>query len=182
MNRNPFAGRPRLKKRRPYWDENWLRREYVDRGHSAYEIAVEQGCSEGNILYFLHKFGIDTRTVSECRAIKHWGNEGVDNPMYGKTGKDNPNWKGGCTPERQSVYASSRWKRTVSRVWKRDKAICQRCKKKARGKGRFHIHHIISFAEEAQRMNIDNLILLCPSCHHFVHSRQNIEREFLGEP
>ncbi len=46
---------------------------------------------------------------------------------------------------------------------------------------RRHLRHIIPFAVESQRSNPDNLVTLCKECHHFVHSRINVHREFIGE-
>lgn len=102
------------------------------------------------------------------------------------TGRKPASWKGGVTPERQKIYSSDKWKECVKEVWKRDKAICQRCGKKYNSTDcpqHFHIHHVYSFADFPYlRMNSDNLILLCPECHRFVHSKKNIDKEFLTKP
>lgn len=103
--------------------------------------------------------------------------------MKGRTGKQHPGWKGGCTPERQKAYSSQEWSDCVRTVWERDNATCQRCGLDYRTIDReeysFHIHHIISFANEETRFNIDNLVLLCEDCHRFVHSNENEKGEFL---
>jgi len=102
----------------------------------------------------------------------HWlKHEGVKNGM----------WKGGITPERQSVYSSIEWSNAVKAVWKRDNATCQRCKihqSKIREK-KFNIHHIVSFMNKDLRTNTNNLILLCYDCHKWVHSKKNINKEFI---
>ena len=102
--------------------------------------------------------------------------------MYGRNGADNPNWKGGVTPERQALYSSQEWASVVQQVWQRDQATCQRCGLKAgtRGGDSFHIHHIISFAVKDLRLDLDNLVLLCRDCHSWVHSKANTGKEFLG--
>ena len=41
--------------------------------------------------------------------------------------EDNPNWKGGITPERQEFYRSDEWKAVSKFIWQRDNATCQRC-------------------------------------------------------
>jgi len=165
---------------KPYWDRNWLLREYVIYQRSAKEIADEFGCIENNILYFLHKHGIKTRTVAEVRAIKHWGMFGPENGMYGRSGEDNPNWRGGITPERQAFYCSREWKAVIPLVWERDGARCARCNIHRRDAEQpYHIHHIVSFADEDLRCDLDNLVLLCRDCHSFVHSNENKENEFL---
>lgn len=97
----------------------------------------------------------------------------------------NPSWKGGITPERQTFYRSSEWKTAVRAVWYRDKATCQRCGLKRNDvqqyKGKFHVHHIVTFSNENLRAYPENLVLLCNDCHYFVHSSENTNREFLAE-
>lgn len=92
-----------------------------------------------------------------------------------------PNYKGGVTPERQGVYSSKEWSEAVKFVWKRDNATCQICKirqNECREK-KFHIHHIESFANKLKRTDPDNLVLLCPTCHKFVHSKNNKNSLFI---
>jgi hypothetical protein len=167
---------------KPYWQEIWLFNEYVIKGQSASDIAHNFGCHTNNVLYFLNKHNIPRRTSSEQRTVKKWGLVGKNNPMFGKNGSLNPNWKGGISTERKKFNASKEWKMVVQKIWKRDKAICQRCKLKAFKNlpREFHIHHIISFTVKELRLNLDNLILLCRSCHEFVHSKSNIIGEFIG--
>jgi hypothetical protein len=165
---------------KPYHDRNWLEREYLKRKRSASEIARQFGVTENTILFFLDVLKIPRRTMSETRAVKHWGLKGEDNPMFGRTGQTNPHWKGGVTPERQSCYVSQEWKRACVAVWHRDRATCKRCGKKAKDGAALHIHHIVSFAVRAERDNPTNLVLLCSSCHHFVHSLANANGEFLA--
>jgi hypothetical protein len=167
------------RQRKPFWDREWLHREYIERGRSAADIGAEFGCSGNNVLYFLKKFGIQTRTTAETRALKHWGLSGERNGMYGRRGAEVPNWKGGVTPERQALYSSEEWAVASAEVWRRDRGICQRCGKQ-RGKRAHHIHHIISFAVPEERSNVENLVLLCIQCHRWVHSKANIGGEFIG--
>lgn len=62
---------------------------------------MQFGVTEGAIFYWLSRCGIARRTVSQARSIKKWGLYGKSNPMYGRIGNANPNWRGGVTPERQ---------------------------------------------------------------------------------
>jgi hypothetical protein len=39
--------------------------------------------------------------------------------------------------------------------------------------------YIVSFAVVELRCDMDNLVLLCHSCHRFVHSKNNTAREYL---
>lgn len=93
-----------------------------------------------------------------------------------------PNYKGGLTPERQSFYSSEIWSDVVKQVWKRDNAICQNCGKHhntEKNRGNFHIHHIVSFQVKELRAELSNLVLLCKDCHIWVHSKKNIEKQFI---
>jgi hypothetical protein len=164
---------------KPYWHEWWLRREYHLFQRSASEIADDWGVTENAILYWLDKHDIDTRSMEEVRKIKDWAVSGEENGMYGRTGEDNPNWKGGVTPERQDVYASEEWREAVRRVWLRDEAACQRCEIQAdEVNDTLHVHHIHPFDHKDKRTDVDNLILLCPDCHSWVHSRKNENNKY----
>lgn len=97
-------------------------------------------------------------------------------------GKNNPNWKGGITKERQSFYATRKWKKAVRMVWQRDNATCRLCgTKKSDTELKFHIHHIVSFKVSELRADVDNLILLCRDCHVWVHSKDNVKKCFIKE-
>jgi len=166
---------------KPYWDKEWLYNEYVTKRRSSQEIASDFGCKDANILYFLRKHHLPIRTVSEAREIKHWGLSGKLNGMHGKTGEANPHWKGGVSPERQALYSSEEWSEAVRVVWKRDAATCKRCGKIKTRSDEFHIHHIMSFAAKEVRAIPENLVLLCKDCHNFVHSKKNVNGEFLND-
>lgn len=108
----------------------------------------------------------------------------VGSYMIGRRGELSTNWKGGITPERESFAASEEWADAVKSVWKRDRAICQRCGKdhnKNREKGAFHIHHIVSFKVRELRAEVTNLVLLCKECHRWVHSLKNEQKQFIRE-
>lgn len=96
--------------------------------------------------------------------------------------EEHPNYKGGLTPERQSVYSSKEWVEAVKKVWERDNAICQNCGKHhntEENRGNFHIHHIISFQHKPTQTDYNNLILLCKKCHLWVHSKKNKNNKFI---
>jgi len=108
-----------------------------------------------------------------------------DHVLKGRTGKDHPSWRGGVTPLRNAFYSSEEWKAACVSVWHRDDAMCQRCgldhRNINRQEKRFHIHHIKSFAMFPElRASPDNLILLCDTCHRWVHSRANTENKFIA--
>ena len=164
----------------PYHQAEWLREQYVGQGRSAAEIAAQFGVTEGTIAYFLQRFAIPARTISEARALKYWGSHGAANPMHGRNGHSNPNWRGGFTPERQAFYSSLEWVQAVKVVWARDKATCRRCGMKPNGRSQMHIHHIVPFAVKELRAEPHNLALVCVACHQWIHSRLNVNREFIG--
>lgn len=147
--------------RKPWWDRSWLYHHYVILEKPASQIAAEQRCGQNNILFWLKKHDIPRRTMSEIRKRKHWGAVGEANPMHGKRGASNPNWKGGTTPLRQSLYASEGWKMVSRAVRRRDKK-CRLCE----SANRLEIHHITPFhAAPLLALEQSNLILLCCDCH-----------------
>lgn len=169
------------RKVRPHWSKEWLFEEYINKQRSACDIAKEIGVKDTAIYFWLDKHGIKTRTMKETRAIKHWGNSGESNPMFGKRGSLNPNWRGGSTAERQACYSSMEWRKVSRKARKRDNYTCQICKKgKKELECGLELHHIISFIIVEKRLDIDNLVLLCEKCHDFVHSNKNTERILLG--
>lgn len=99
------------------------------------------------------------------------------------SGARSGNWRGGITPERQAFYRSDEWKAACVIVWRRADARCERCSADHRlidrKKGKFHVHHIVSFQVKALRAEPSNLALLCQPCHMFVHSKRNTAREFI---
>lgn len=194
--------------------EEWLRDAYIVKGMSCTQIAQEVGRDQKSVWNWMKGFGIPTRKrghTGNLSFVKVHGMKGkhhstetrermsaiakadgrvpydpkIGSYMKGKKGADAPSWKGGLTPERQAFYASSEWSDAVKAIWKRDDAICQRCKLDhrsiLRGTIRFHIHHIDSFIIRERRDVVDNLILLCEGCHKWVHSKKNKRRLYLGE-
>lgn len=82
------------------------------------------------------------------------------------TGKNNPLWKGGITPENEKIRHSPKFKEWRLAVFERDNYTCQGC-----GDDKGHnlrAHHILNFAEYPElRFDIDNGITLCNKCHDF---------------
>lgn len=149
------------RERKPFWQRDWLDNEYTTKKKSANEIASRFGVKDSSIYFWLKKHGIKTRSISETRKIKYWGSVGEKNPMYGKRGILNPQWRGGLTPERQRIYASSEWRSAARAVRKRDK-VCRLCGSREKTE----IHHVEPFSQSPLLvMDIGNLILLCHTCH-----------------
>jgi hypothetical protein len=167
----------------PFREADWLEREYVQLKRSAGDIAREFGVGDTAIHFWLKRHSISTRSVSEARALKHWGAAGSANPMFGKRGPEVPSWRGGCTPERQAFHGSQEWADASMAVWRRDAGTCRRCALNANGASdtKFDVHHIVPFAVREMRATVSNLVLLCRPCHRFVHSKRNAGREHLPQ-
>lgn len=168
--------------RRPalHWDAAWLRNEYEQQGRSAADIARDAGTTENAILYWLTKHSIPRRSMSQARALKHWGVAGEANPMHGRKGEANPRYVGGSSPERQRQYAQGIGRAFIRDVLQRDGYRCVRCGAKKTGKGSLHVHHLKAWAgNPALRFDHSNAVTLCRSCHAWVHSNNNKNKEFL---
>lgn len=71
-------------------------------------------------------------------------------------------------------YHSREWKRLVEQVKQRDNGLCKLCLEKHSIKNYDVVHHIIEIKEDwNKRLDIDNCICLCNSCHNVVHSKYN---------
>ena len=68
--------------------KDFLEWKYSVERLSTREIAKLIGCSGMEILYYLKKYNIPRRTISEA-------NKGEKHPFYGRVSEKNPNWKGG---------------------------------------------------------------------------------------
>lgn len=193
--------------------KNWLIDQYITQGKDANKIGREIGRDGHSVWNWLVGYGIQTRPRGfdtshlpkdgstfkgkkhslETREKMRDASIADGRVPFLKNGehwlksvekKDHPNWKGGFTPDRQSVYASEEWVDAVKAVWARDNAICQRCGKSHNeeiNRGNFHIHHIVSFQVKELRTEVDNLVLLCKECHKYVHSKKNTDRLFIKE-
>lgn len=193
-------------------NKEWLYQKYIIEELDCPAIGDMVNRDAKTVWYWLKKFNIETRprgsnykqNLSNGRP-KGWNHTDEAKRKIGKASRergavpylrngehwlmsadseDNPNWKGGITPERQEFYRSDEWKAVVKLVWRRDKATCQRCglnfkEARKRKMKTFHIHHIVPFANENLRCEPTNLVLLCRPCHYFVHSNENSEGEFL---
>ena len=167
--------------RKPHWGREWLYEKYVTLGKSTGELAIECGCSDVNIFYWLKRHGIRARSISEARALKHWGQFGADNPMHGRVGAANPNYVDGSSPERQRLYAQGNGRQFLRDALKRDGYRCRRCDA-PKSKPKFlHVHHIKPWAgNDRERFNLSNVVTLCRPCHSWVHSKANSGGEFVA--
>jgi hypothetical protein len=162
-------------------ERTYLVREYVELKRSTSDLAAEHGVTYNAILFWLNKHGIKRRTISEARAVKYWGSLGPKNPMFGRKGRLNPRYVDGSSPERQRAYASSAWKTLVVSVYQRDSFTCRRCHSKRSPRLKLTAHHVKPWAGNPElRFALHNLVTLCQKCHCWVHSKKNVEREWLA--
>jgi len=91
-------------------------------------------------------------------------------------GANNPNWKGGITPEIQIARNLTAYKRWRTAVFDRDNYTCRRCGDD-RG-GNLHAHHIKKFADFPElRYEVYNGETLCFDCHAKEHDVPNSYRK-----
>ena len=118
-----------------------------------------------------------TETIEKMRLAHKGKNKGKDSYWFGK---QSPNWKGGVTPEKQLFSGQEKWKQCCKYIWKRDNATCQRCGEKFNHTQKtFEVHHIRPFWTGKQRTTYSNLILVCRKCHTWIHSKKNLNRNYI---
>lgn len=99
-------------------------------------------------------------------------NKGKNNAMYGKTGKQHPQWKGG-----KIWWRGKEWDEIKKKIRKRDNFICQNC-------GMTEKEHIEKFDQPLQVHHInpyrysknndfENLITICCVCHKRIEGTSN---------
>jgi len=81
------------------------------------------------------------------------------------------------TIDRKCYIFSPRWRTLRAHIIEEEKGICRRCKVKTVDKQ--YVHHIVSADISKYRYNENNLLLLCEKCHNWVHSRHNVQKEYL---
>lgn len=157
--------------RRPphlYKNIDWLRSAY-EGGRTIVDIAKQFGTFPSTVYKFFRKFGLKARPHGE--TLKMLGN---------MKGDKNPSWKGGVTPERQRIYKTSEWIQLVKFIYERDNYTCKRCGDGHTRQNKLHAHHLHSWAEYPDmRLQASNLITLCDTCHRWVHSNKNINKDFI---
>jgi len=176
-----------------YRNEAWLREQYHDEKQSTSEIAEKCGCHKQTIKLWLEKHGISKRTLSEAAEIRvekypstkfpedmdrvnWWHNaseeereefrqwlsekrQGINNPMSGVTGQDHHNWKED-KPDK-SIYQTQKWQKTRREALRQANHKCGACGQTEQLVG----HHIIPLSAGGEPFDVDNVSVLCRSCH-----------------
>ena len=70
----------------------------------------------------------------------------------------------------ETFYKSRAWQRKREAILRRDKYICQNCKRYGRKTEATTVHHI-KHLEDAPELALDNdnLVSLCAACHNKLH-------------
>lgn len=76
------------------------------------------------------------------------------------------------------LYKSAKWKRKRAAILKRDRYMCQWCKRYGRTVEATTVHHIKHADEYPELAYVDdNLVSLCDACHNKAHpEKANIKR------
>ena len=109
---------------------------------------------------------------------KHPSEKTLQKMSQSRKGENNPAWKGGISPLRQTIAGIFQYRQWRSDIFHRDNYTCQECGK--RDGGILNAHHIKSFSSILQfyeittfkealnceeLWNINNGITLCKKCH-----------------
>lgn len=91
-------------------------------------------------------------------------------------GSNNPNWKGGVTPENHILRNNAEYNQWRTAVFTRDKYTCQKCKDDKGGN--LEAHHIKDWSNYPElRYDVDNGTTLCRTCHGEAHDKPDSYRK-----
>lgn len=69
-SKKSLAGHKAAGHDKPWMDEETLRREYVDKERSSYELAEEWGCDSKTVRNWLERFGLDRRKAKHYNRVE----------------------------------------------------------------------------------------------------------------
>lgn len=127
-----------------------LEKLYLDKKWNQYEIAEKYGCSQATVRTYLLKYGIPLRSKTLAQKMR---NLDPKKRNQGKPGELNANYKHG-------VYIRERIYREMIEIGE-----CNRCG----AKDNLVVHHKNN---DHLDNHLDNLEVLCRSCHHSHHMKQ----------
>jgi hypothetical protein len=87
------------------------------------------------------------------------------------TGANNPAYTGGLG---RHTYYGPNWRRQRRAARRRDRNVCQICRRRFKKKRKLHVHHIVPFyrfgGDWKQANRLSNLTCLCQTCHPKVET------------
>ena len=153
----PYKYAKHERKRHTQVDLVWLESQYIDLSRPSTDIAKELDVTPSTVRRWLRQAGIPIR--SQAESLRLSGAIAREN---------NPSWNGGVA----DWSYSPNWKTICKLIKDRDEWTCQLCNKQRIHWGPdLHCHHI-----DGNKLNSHpwNLISLCSSCHHPIHSDEAI--------
>jgi len=116
--------------------------------------------------------------IPHNKGLTKENNIGMKKTSEKMSGKNNHQWKGGISTERDVFYRSDGYKDWRNSIFKRDDYICQNCGKT----GYMNPHHIIPWRDckdTPLALHIMNGITLCKKCHKkTIKKEYNFSRKF----
>jgi hypothetical protein len=93
-------------------------------------------------------------------------------------GKNNPNWKGGISKDRDKEKESREYKNWRKKIFIKDNYTCQNCFEKEKVSGRLQAHHLYYRSEIPNLVfSVKNGITLCVDCHIKLHKiNKNLDK------
>lgn len=80
--------------------------------------------------------------------------------------------------DNKSFYNTDAWKSVRAEVYEQAKGKCTRCHKFVYGR-HAHCHHIVPIKKNpALKLDINNIMLVCPQCHSIVENEENTKKVF----
>lgn len=168
-----------------------------DQGYTDKEISAVLGCSRSNITVRLNRAGIiDRKSKIDNIELR---NKISDSLRGTGLGSDNPNYKGVDDTEDLIQYYKKRARglfKTLAKIKIRNEgSVCKICGKETQTAEVHHIRpfqtildeflidaydeDINTFSEQLLKykpfMDMDNLIIVCPTCHSEIHRKDNPE-------
>lgn len=124
-------------------------------------------CDCGNVVT-VNNDALKSNTTKSCGCLRKENYSKLGKQIIGKwIGENHPNWKGGISSERQLFNSSKNAKEWRISVFERDAYTCQKCGQIGY---KLNAHHIIPFAVNKElRLDLNNGITLCESCHRIEH-------------
>ena len=131
-----------------------------------YKRISEMQKGENNTFYGKKHSKETLKVLSEFHKGKQCGS---DNPMYGRRGKDSPNYNPNITDEERekgrNIEGIQEWRKGV---YKRDNYTCQKCGDNKGGN--LVAHHLDGYHwDKEHRTDINNGATLCVCCHKSFH-------------